>query len=126
MKSNGVGDALNSWFVPRSYQKPQNVPFTTLQNTDYVIEHYTGNYRLRGTRKSNTSYCQGGITCGTIDEPRKSSKAIDERVIINFCDKNGVIARFRDKNVVIARFCDKNGGFIDSHSDQSIAIFFYR
>ena len=41
---------------------------------------------------------QGGITCGAIDEPRKSSKAIDERVIINF----------RDKNVVIARFCDKN------------------
>ena len=41
---------------------------------------------------------QGGITCGAIDEPKKSSKAIDERVIINF----------RDKNVVIARFCDKN------------------
>ena len=59
---------------------------------------------------------QGGITCGAIDEPTKSSKAIDERVIINF----------RVKNVVIARFRDKNGGFIDSHSDQSIAIFFYR
>ena len=41
---------------------------------------------------------QGGITCGAIDEPRKSSKAIDKRVIIDF----------RDKNVVIARFCDKN------------------
>ena len=41
---------------------------------------------------------QGGITCGAIDEPRKSSKAIDERVIIIFCDKNVVIARFRDKN----------------------------
>ena len=51
---------------------------------------------------------QGGITCGAIDEPRKSSKAIDERVIINFRDKNVVIARFRDKNVVIARFRDKN------------------
>ena len=58
---------------------------------------------------------QGGITCGAIDEPRKSSKAIDKPVIIDF----------RDKNVVIARFRDKNGGFIDSHSDQSIAIFFY-
>ena len=45
---------------------------------------------------------QGGITCGAIDEPRKSSKVIDERVIINFCDKNVVNARFRDKN----------GGFI--------------
>ena len=42
---------------------------------------------------------QGGITCGAIDEPRKSSKAIDERVIVNFRDKNVVIARFRDKNV---------------------------
>ena len=51
---------------------------------------------------------QGGITCGAIDEPRKSSKAIDDHVIINFCDKNVVIVRFRDKNVVIARFRDKN------------------
>ena len=47
---------------------------------------------------------QGGITCGAMDEPRKSSNAIDEHVIINFRDKNVVIARFRDKNVVIARF----------------------
>ena len=48
------------------------------------------------------SYEQGGITCEAIDEPRKSSKAIDKRVIINF----------RDKNVVIARFCDKNEVFV--------------
>ena len=45
---------------------------------------------------------QGDITCGAIDEPRKSSKAINKRVIINF----------RDKNVVSARFCDKNEAFI--------------
>ena len=51
---------------------------------------------------------QGGITCGAIDEPRKSSKAIDERVNINFRAKNVVIKRFRYKNVVIARFRDKN------------------
>ena len=51
---------------------------------------------------------QGGITCEAIDEPGKSSKAIDKRVIINFRDKNVVIARFRDKNVVIARFRNKN------------------
>ena len=50
-------------------------------------------------RQQLTILHQGGITCGAIDEPRKSSKAIDERVIINFRDKNGVIARFRDKNV---------------------------
>ena len=55
-----------------------------------------------------TFWCiQGGITCGAIDEPRKSSKAIDECVIINFRDKNVIIARFCDKNVVIARFRDK-------------------
>ena len=47
---------------------------------------------------------QGGITCGAIDAPRKSSKAIDERVIINFCNKNVVIARFRDKNEVFVLF----------------------
>ena len=56
----------------------------------------------------DNSWNQGGIPCGAIDEPKKSSKAIDERVIINFRDKNVVIARFRDKNVVIARFRDKN------------------
>ena len=42
-----------------------------------------------------------GITCGAIDEPSRSSIAIDEREIINF----------RDKNVVIARFCNKNDVF---------------
>ena len=40
------------------------------------------------------------MTCGAIDELRKSSKTIDERVIINFPDKNVVIARFRDKTLV--------------------------
>ena len=54
------------------------------------------------SREEKSSLAQGGITCGAIDEPRKSSKVIDERVIINFCDKNVVNARFRDKN----------GGFI--------------
>ena len=62
-----------------------------------------GSYASKGNNSE-----QGGITCGAIEDPRKSSKAIDERVIINFRDKNGVIARFRDKNVVIVRFCDKN------------------
>ena len=49
---------------------------------------------------------QGGITCEAIDEPRKSSKAIDKRVIINFRDKNVVIARFCDKNEVFVLFID--------------------
>ena len=54
-------------------------------------------YCLQGSGKLRQQ--QGGITCEAIDEPKKSSKAIDERVIINFRDKNVVIARFRDKNV---------------------------
>ena len=41
------------------------------------------------------------ITCGAIDEPSRSSKAIDKRVITDFRDKNAVIARFRDKNDVL-------------------------
>ena len=41
---------------------------------------------------------QGGITCWAIDEPRKSSIAIDKRVIIDFHNKNALIAGFRDKN----------------------------
>ena len=47
---------------------------------------------------------QVGINCGAFDEPRKSSKAIDEHVIINFRDKNVVFARFRDKNGVFILF----------------------
>ena len=84
---------------------------------------------------------QGGITCGAIDEPRKSSKAIDERVIINFRDKNGVIARFllsiaflfyRQIFCSIESFSVLSIAFlflrqlfysIDSHSDLSLAIF---
>ena len=46
------------------------------------------------------TFQQGGITCGAIDEPGKSSKAIDKRIFINLRDKNVVIARFRDKNEV--------------------------
>ena len=49
---------------------------------------------------------QGGITCEAIDEPRKSSKAIDKRVIINFCNKNVVITRSCNKNEVFVLFID--------------------
>ena len=54
---------------------------------------------LQGGRAFQPGRGQGGITCGAIEDPRKSSKAIDERVIINFRDKNVVIARVRAKNV---------------------------
>ena len=62
----------------------------TAQTLLRVLSHGTSHY----------PYIQGGITCGAIDEPRKSSKAIDKRVIIDFRDKNVVIARFRDINEV--------------------------
>ena len=73
---------------------------------------------------------QGGITCGAIDEPRKSSKAIDERVIIIFRDKNVVIAYFRDKNVECLYIYygvieDSVICSIDSFSVLSIAFLFY-
>ena len=42
---------------------------------------------LKTSAQFTVGLVQGGITCGAIDEPRKSSKAIDERVIINFRDK---------------------------------------
>ena len=42
---------------------------------------------------------QGGKICGVIDESRKSSKAINEREIIYFRDKNVVIARFATKHL---------------------------
>ena len=68
---------------------------------------------------------QGGITCGAINESRKSSKAIDECVIINLRDKNVVIARFRTKNVVIARFRDKNV-VIARFRDKNVVIARFR
>ena len=50
--------------------------------------------------KGWNSVGQGGIICGSTEEASRSSKAIDERVIIDFRDKNAVIARFRGKNDV--------------------------
>ena len=64
-------------------------------------DNYTDVALVNELSSAMDTLSQGGITCGAIDEPTKSSKAIDERVIINF----------RDKNVVIARFCYKNWGF---------------
>ena len=49
---------------------------------------------------------QGGITCWAIEKASRSSKAINERVIINFRDKNAITGRFRDKNDVFD-FYDK-------------------
>ena len=46
------------------------------------------------------------ITCGAIDEPSRSSKAIDKCAIINFPNKNVVITRFCNKNDVFD-FYDK-------------------
>ena len=71
------------------------------QDNPGMTQRYFGESRFTKNAfyTKDTPSFQGGITCGAIDEPRKSSKAIDKRVIINFRDKNGVIARFCDKNV---------------------------
>ena len=82
---------------PDSFSHPQSTHRLPQQEMAPYKSEFEQEYRCK---KINVK--QGGITCGAIDEPRKSSKAIDEHVIINF----------RDKNVVIARFRDKNGGFL--------------
>ena len=41
-----------------------------------------------------------GHCCWAIEKASRSSKAINERVIINFRDKNAITGRFRDKNDV--------------------------
>ena len=57
-------------------------------------------------RSQSLSPWQGGRTCGAIEEASRSSKAIDERVIINVGDKNAITVRFIDKNDVYG-FYDK-------------------
>ena len=49
----------------------------------------------------NTSL-KGGITCEAIDEPRKSSYAIDDCVIINFRDKMSLLRVFATKMGVLS------------------------
>ena len=60
----------------------------------YYLYNIVFNRKMKPTDKIILIENQGGITCGAIEDPRKSSKAIDERGILNFRDKNGVIARF--------------------------------
>ena len=72
---------------------------TKITNDYYLITMCSG----QSSSQLPEEYCsmnQGGITCEAIVEPRKSSKAIDKRVIINFRDENVEIARFRDINEV--------------------------
>merc|ERR1711873_126231 len=75
-----------------------NLPKPNLPNQTYQTKPTKPNLPNQAyqTKHAKPNLCtkQGGITCGAIEDPRKSSKAIDERVIINFRDKNGVIARF--------------------------------
>ena len=80
---------------------PENIDFHHHQYfaaiiiIDTTCERTAGVVR-RALRGDLAYTVQGGITCGAIDEHRKSSKAIDERVIKNFRDKNVVIVPFRD------------------------------
>ena len=92
-----IGHCLYSETLPNFLSSLPN-PSDNLEKSMYQI------WQIQVTTffyksKLQLSEIQGGITCGAIDEPRKSSKAIVKRVIINFCNNNVVIARFRDKNV---------------------------
>ena len=82
---------FGTWLERWQILSQENYPFWFKMNTG---EKFGSKWR-----NFPNTWMQGGITCGAIEDPRKSSKAIDERVIINFRDKNGVIACFRDKNV---------------------------
>ena len=75
-------------------------------STGMVIMSPTTPTLMSPTPQTAIVVTTGGITCEAIDEPRKSSKAIDKHVIINFRDKNVVIARFCDKNEVLVLFID--------------------
>ena len=68
-----------------------------LQNGPQFHQFCKSLFRLKMTKEIHNADNQVGISCGAIEEASRSSKAINERVIINFCDKNVVIARFRDK-----------------------------
>ena len=65
--------------------------------------------------KFSTKFNQGGRTCGAIEEASRSSKANDERAIINFRDKNVVIAL--DKNDIF--FFDKMSCYVMIYHDMS-------
>ena len=58
---------------------------------------------------------QGGITWGVIEEASRSSKAIDERIVINF----------RTKNTVFALFCDNNSAFDFVHKVSWYVMIYY-
>ena len=65
----------------------------------------TPNFLFETLQQLSPKICWGifqvGITCKAIEETSRSSKAVDERVII----------KLHDGNAAIARFCHKNDAF---------------
>ena len=108
------------YMINNSYEEWQESPVSTTITTHPITElefptvtvcpprgsNTALNHLLEKVKDVNFTKEQGGITCEAIAEPRKSSYAINERVIINFRDKNVVIARFCDKNEVFVLFID--------------------
>ena len=66
-----------------------------LQNGSQFHQFCKSLFRLKMTKEIHNADNQVGITCGAIEEASRSSKAINERVIMNFRDKNAGIVRFR-------------------------------
>ena len=71
-----------------------------LQNGPQFHQFCKSLFRLKMTKEIHNADNQVGITCGAIEEASRSSKAINERIIITFSDKNALTAGFRDKNDV--------------------------
>ena len=59
----------------------QEVQHTCCASKKYI------QYSLFANKLQNVNLDQGGITCGAIEDASRSSKGIDERVIMNLRDK---------------------------------------
>ena len=65
-----------------------------LQNGSQFHQFYKSLFRLKMTKEIHNADNQVGISCGAIEEASRSLKAINEKVIVNFRNKNVVFARF--------------------------------
>ena len=114
--SNSEIEKISCKLAQRSQRKVQNLSLEKiwrerghsekgrvrhLQNGPQFHQFCKSLFRLKMTKEIHNADNQVGITCGAIEEASRSSKAINEHVVI----------KFRDKNAVTARFCDKNDVF---------------
>ena len=58
-------------------------------------------------RRDQQPWHQCRIICGAIEESRRSLEAIDERIFINFCNKNAIFTNFCEKKPYLQVFGKK-------------------